>query len=78
MVSSSKKAELVDSPLSIGAITRQEILEAGITSIPEALNLVAGVINRSQAEGVWDPHIRGFEVCRVTPFMHLYRTLTHW
>ncbi|NRA69225.1 MAG: TonB-dependent receptor [Pseudobacteriovorax sp.] len=61
VLSSSKKEEkLIDSPLSISVVSRREMLEAGVTSIPEALNLVAGIINRSQAEGIYDPHIRGF------------------
>ncbi len=60
--SASKKEEtLFDAPLSSYAITRSDIVNAGATSIPEALRLAPGVIVREQANGVYDVHIRGMD-----------------
>ncbi|QCK16337.1 TonB-dependent receptor plug domain-containing protein [Mangrovivirga cuniculi] len=60
--SASKKAESIfDSPLSSTVITSKEILQSGVTSIPEALRLVPGVIVREQTNGTYDIHIRGMD-----------------
>jgi len=56
----SKKVEsLFDAPLSASVLTREEILNSGATSIPEALRLVPGVIVREKTTGNYDVHIRG-------------------
>lgn len=56
----SKKAESVfDSPLSTTVITKDEILNSGVNSIPEALRLAPGVIVREKTNGNYDVHIRG-------------------
>ena len=58
--SASKKVEdLFDSPLSSSVITREEIENSGITSIPEALRLVPGMIVREETNGIYDIHVRG-------------------
>jgi iron complex outermembrane recepter protein len=60
--SASKKDEtLFDAPLSSYTITRADILQAGSTSIMEALRLAPGVIVREQTNGNYDIHIRGFD-----------------
>jgi len=62
IVSASKANEsLFDAPVSSYSITRKEILQAGITSIPEALRLVPGMIVRETTNGNYDAHVRGFE-----------------
>lgn len=62
IVSASKKAENVfDTPVSSYSISRNEIVESGATSIPEALRLCPGLIVRETAHGNYDIHIRGFE-----------------
>lgn len=56
----SKKLEsLFDAPLSISAITHEDIKKAGATSIMEALRLIPGVLVMEQANGNFDIHIRG-------------------
>ena len=60
--SASKKDEtLFEAPLSSYTITRADILQAGSTSIMEALRLAPGVIVREQNNGNYDIHIRGFD-----------------
>lgn len=60
--SASKRDEtLFDAPLSSYTITRTDILQAGSTSIMEALRLAPGVIVREQTNGNYDIHIRGFD-----------------
>ena len=60
--SASKKDEtLFDAPLSSYTITRADMLQSGVTSIPEALRLAPGVIVREQSNGNYDIHIRGFD-----------------
>ncbi len=60
--SASKKNEtLFDAPLSSYTITRADILQAGSTSIMEALRLAPGVIVREETNGNYDIHIRGFD-----------------
>jgi iron complex outermembrane recepter protein len=62
IVSASKKSEsLFDAPLSASVITREEIRNAGSTSIMEALRLVPGVIVREQSNGNYDIHVRGLD-----------------
>lgn len=46
---------------SITVLTRQQILSAGCTSIPEALRLIPGMIVREQVNGNFDVHIRGLD-----------------
>ncbi len=62
IVSASKKAESIfDTPVSSYSISRNEIADAGITSIPEALRLCPGVIVRETTNGNYDIHLRGFD-----------------
>lgn len=61
-VSSSKREEeLFKSPLSSSVVTADQIKQAGILSVPEALKLVPGVIVREQTNGQFEVHIRGLE-----------------
>lgn len=69
ITSASKKPEdRFEAPLSVTIIKREEILKAGITSIPEALRLAPGMIVREQTPGNYDIHIRGFDAA-TTNFM---------
>jgi iron complex outermembrane receptor protein len=62
IVSASRQEEsLMDAPLSASAVTGEMIKKAGVTSIPEALRLVPGVIVREQTPGNYDVHLRGFD-----------------
>lgn len=62
IISASKKSEsLFEAPLSASVLTREEIQNAGSTSIMEALRLVPGVIVREQSNGNYDIHIRGLD-----------------
>ncbi|MEQ8242555.1 TonB-dependent receptor [Fulvivirga sp.] len=58
----SKKAEsLFEAPLSSSTLTKEEIYNAGATSIPEALRLMPGLIVREMTNGSYDVHLRGFD-----------------
>jgi len=58
--SASKSNETVfQSPLSTTVITKEEIYNSGITSIPEVLRMVPGIIVRQKTPGNYDVHIRG-------------------
>lgn len=58
----SKKSETsFDAPLSISSVTYEEIQRAGITSIPEALRLIPGLIVREVTNGNYEVHIRGLD-----------------
>lgn len=60
ITTASKKAEdRFDSPLSTSVISRAQIEAAGVTSIPEALRLLPGLIVREKTNGNYDVHIRG-------------------
>jgi len=60
ITSASKRAEKsINSPLSTTVISREELLNSGATSIPEALRLVPGMIVREKTNGNYDVHIRG-------------------
>lgn len=62
IVSASKKTEnLFDAPLSASVLTREEIKNAGPTTIMEALRLIPGLIVRQQSNGNYDIHIRGLD-----------------
>lgn len=62
IISASKKSEsLFEAPLSASVLTREEIQNAGATSIMEALRLIPGVIVREQSNGNYDIHIRGLD-----------------
>ncbi len=58
---SKKKESLFEAPLSSSVVTREQITNAGITSIPEALRLMPGLIVRETTNGNYDVHIRGFD-----------------
>ena len=60
IISASKSEEnIFDSPLSTTVITREEIENSGVLSIPEALKLSPGIIVREKSNGNYDIHIRG-------------------
>src|SRR5699024_3385207 len=60
IVSASKEAESTfEAPVTAYVITRQDILNSGATSIPEALRLAPGLIVREMANGSYDVSIRG-------------------
>jgi iron complex outermembrane receptor protein len=60
VTSASKRAEKsLNSPLSTTVISKEEILNSGATSIPDALRLVPGMIVREKTPGNYDVHIRG-------------------
>ncbi|MBN2414483.1 TonB-dependent receptor plug domain-containing protein [bacterium] len=58
--SASKQVEdLFTSPLSSSVVTKEEIRNAGATSIQEAMRLVPGVMVREKTNGIYDIHLRG-------------------
>jgi iron complex outermembrane receptor protein len=60
--SASKEEETIfDAPLASYVVTREQMMNAGCTSIMEALRLVPGVIVRQQTNGNYDIHIRGLD-----------------
>ncbi len=61
VLASQKKEKIINAPLSATVITREEIRQAGSTSIPEALRLVPGVIVREVSNGNYDIHLRGLD-----------------
>lgn len=62
IVSATKKSEsLFEAPVSSYSISRDEIAQSGVTSIPEALRLCPGVIVREMSNGNYDVHLRGLE-----------------
>ena len=62
IVSASKKEESTfDAPVSSSVITRDEISQSGVTTIPEALRLSPGLIVRETTNGNYDVFIRGFD-----------------
>ncbi len=61
VVSASKKPESVfDASLSISSISREEIQNAGATSVMEALRLVPGVLVVEMTNGNYNVFLRGF------------------
>ncbi len=61
-VTATKRPEdLFEAPLSITILKKQQILNSGANSIPEALRLVPGLIVREISPGNFDVHIRGFD-----------------
>ncbi len=61
ILASKKEESIFDSPLSASVITKEQIDNAGATSIPDALRLIPGIIVREQSAGNFDIHIRGFD-----------------
>lgn len=62
IISASKQAEsLFEAPLTSTVITREDMIRAGVTSIPEAMRLVPGVIVRQISNGNYDIHLRGLD-----------------
>ena len=60
--SATKHEETVfESPLSATTISRQEIIQSGVTTIAEALRLSAGTLVRQQNTGYFNMHLRGFD-----------------
>lgn len=50
-----------ESPLSTSVISREQIMNSGAMSIPEALRLAPGVIVREKTPGNFDVHLRGLD-----------------
>jgi iron complex outermembrane receptor protein len=62
VVTASKHPEdLFDTPLSTTIISKEEINNSGVTTIPEALRLSQGLIVREITPGNYDIHIRGYD-----------------
>ncbi|WP_179316957.1 TonB-dependent receptor plug domain-containing protein [Winogradskyella undariae] len=62
VITASKHPEdLFETPLSTTIISKEEIAESGVTSIPEALRLSQGLIVREITPGNYDIHIRGYD-----------------
>ncbi|GAA4230831.1 hypothetical protein GCM10022291_01920 [Postechiella marina] len=62
VVTASKRPEdLFETPLSTTIISKEEINNSGVTSIPEALRLSQGLIVREITPGNYDIHIRGYD-----------------
>jgi iron complex outermembrane receptor protein len=60
IVSASKEKESsFDAPIASCDITRQEIINMGSTSIPDALRLCLAILVREIANGAYDVSIRG-------------------
>ncbi len=79
IIYSASKAEekSFDSPISSAVITREEIINAGITAIPEALRLAPGMFVYEQTNGNYDAHIRGLNMLPPnTTFMEAPNTIT--
>ncbi len=61
-VTATKRPEdLFEAPLSITIIKKEQIINSGANSIPEALRLAPGLIVRETTPGNFDVHIRGFD-----------------
>ncbi|MDV7187281.1 TonB-dependent receptor plug domain-containing protein [Lutibacter sp. TH_r2] len=78
VVTASKKPEdLFETPLSTTIISKEEIKQSGVTSIPEALRLSQGVIVREITPGNYDIHIRGYDDITKNVYLTLpYNTTT--
>ena len=62
VVTASKHPEdLFETPLSTTIISKDEISNSGVTSIPEALRLSQGLIVREITPGNYDIHMRGYD-----------------
>lgn len=62
VITASKQPEdLFETPLSTTIISKEEISNSGVTSIPEALRLSQGLIVREITPGNYDIHIRGYD-----------------
>ncbi len=62
---------LFEAPLDVSVLQRDEIIQSGATSIPEALRLVPGMIVREQSPGNYDVHLRGFDNATVNSMLPL-------
>ncbi len=72
VVTASKQPEdLFETPLSVTIITKEEISQAGATSIMEALRLSQGLIVREVTPGNFDVQIRGFDDMTKNAFLFL-------
>jgi iron complex outermembrane receptor protein len=78
VITASKKPEdLFETPLSTTIIKKEDILKAGVTSIPEALRLAPGLIVREITPGNYDVHIRGYDDITKNVYISLpYNTTT--
>jgi len=62
VITASKHPEdLFETPLSTTIISKEDISNSGVTSIPEALRLSQGLIVREITPGNYDIHIRGYD-----------------
>ncbi len=61
ILSVSKKVEtLADAPAAIYVVTSEDIVRSGVTSIPDALRMVPGMVVASSDSNSWAISIRGF------------------
>ncbi len=60
---------LFEAPLDVSVLRREQIVKSGATSIPEALELLPGIIVREQTPGNYDVHIRGFDNATVNSML---------
>lgn len=74
MFSASKQKETAfEAPLTSYVITHEDLRQNAITSIPEALRLVPGMIVRETGNGIYDVHIRGLG--NIPPYGSLQNTM---
>ena len=61
-ISSSKhEEELFKAPLSISMVTAEQLTNAGVTTLAEAMKLVPGLVVRELTNGQYEVHIRGLD-----------------
>jgi len=60
-----QQEELKTAPVSVSVLYQEEIISAGVTTIPEALRLLPGIIVREQSPGNFDVYVRGFDNCNL-------------
>ncbi|MDX2305117.1 MAG: TonB-dependent receptor plug domain-containing protein [Microscillaceae bacterium] len=58
-IASKKSENLFDAPFATSVLTKEEIQNAGVTSIMEAFRLIPGLIVAEQTNGNFDIHLRG-------------------
>ena len=58
-IASKSSESFFDTPLSTSVLSADDIARSGVTSIPEAMRLIPGIIVREKTNGNYDIHIRG-------------------
>ena len=59
--SSKREEELFKAPLSISIVNAEQLSNAGVTTLAEAMKLVPGLVVRELTNGQYEVHIRGFD-----------------